>query len=69
MKDSYIYNMKQQLIIIDEFDDLLARHPYDVQEDAIKGLWGFKGKKIIGLTASLSQGDLHLVRKMIANDE
>jgi hypothetical protein len=65
MKDSYSYSLNSPVIIIDEFDDLLGAYPYDIQEADVKGLWCFKGKTIIGLTASLSEGSINLAAKLM----
>ena len=69
MKDSYLYSLQSPVIIIDEFDDLLNTYPYDIQEEEIKGLWCFANKTVIGLTASLSEGNINLVRKMMTYNE
>ena len=62
MKDSYKYSLDAAVIIIDEFDDLLHSYPYDIQQSEVKGLWCFTGKKVIGLTAALSEGHINIAR-------
>ena len=69
MTDSYLYSVAAPVVIIDEFDDLLNTYPYDIQADEIKGLWSFAQKQIIGLTASLTDGNVNLARKMLIDSD
>ena len=40
-----------------------------MQEEEVKGLWCFNTAEVIGLTASLSEGNINLARKMMTQDE
>ena len=59
---------KIDLLIIDEFDDLIMKRPYTFTENTsttLEGIWNLKSEKVLGITGTSTEEMVHVVEDNI----
>ena len=65
MQELYENGTSDQIIIINEFDQLINEWSYHVYNNQLHGLWQLKGKKVFAFSATSSQSHERLIANCI----
>ena len=55
-----------EVVILNEYDNILLGAPYLVQKQGVKGIWQLKGKKVFAFSATSSVSHERLVNNCVA---
>lgn len=65
----YQYGTEDEIIIIDEYDEIMQKNIFTVNSESIKGIWLFKEKNVFAFSATSSTPIERFVFKAISNPQ
>jgi hypothetical protein len=62
----YQYGSPDDIVLIDEYDEIIGKYPYSISNEAITGIWVFKDKNVFAFSATTSRSIERLVFKVLS---